>query len=93
MGYATHWAKLTDREAPFLAGWTWLVTGFTLTCIGILPLMLHMGWENVAGLSEGNPIGLGLLAMLGMGLGQLCVLIAIIWIGYGILRKLFSSIS
>ena len=93
MDYSAHWAKLTDRKAHFLTGWTWIVTALALAIIGTLPLLLYLGWEYMAGLAGGNPIGLGLLAIVGIGLGQLCVLVALIWIGYGILRKICSPIT
>ena len=90
MDYSAYWTKLTDRDTPFLAGWSWIVTGLTLAFIGALPLLLYMGWENLTGSSGGNPLGLGLLAVAGIGLSQLCVLVALIWISYGIVRKLCS---
>jgi drug/metabolite transporter (DMT)-like permease len=90
MDYSAHWAKLRNREAPFRTGWAWIVTGLSITFIGALPLLLYIGWENLTKSSGGNPIGLGLLAMVGIGLGQLCVVMALIWIGYGIIRRLFS---
>lgn len=93
MDFSALWKKLTDRESPFLAGWTWITLGFTVAVIGAFPLLLYMMFENVTGSTGGNPIGLGLLAMAAFGLSQLCLLLALIWMAYGIFRMFYSPTS
>ena len=84
MDYSAHCVKLTARETPFRTGWGWIVTGFTVAFIGALPLLLSIRRGNLTGSSGGNPI-LGLLAMAGIGLSHVCGLVALGWMGYGIL--------
>ena len=88
MIYSALWKKLTDRETPFRAGWGWIISGLTMALIGASPLLLYIGFENLTGSSGENPIGLGLLAMAGVGLSQLCILSAIIGMGYGVFQIL-----
>ena len=91
MNLWAHWNTLKDRNHPFQAGWAWIVTGFIMALIGCTPLLLYIGVESLSGSSGGNSIGLGLLAMAGVGLGQFCLLVAILFISYGIVRRLLSS--
>ncbi len=90
MDYAAHWEKLTSKENPFRTGWCWIVSGLSIALAGGSPLLLYIGLEKLTGYSGGNPIGLGLLAIAGFGLSQLCLFVALIWIAYGIFRT-FSS--
>lgn len=91
MNFLAHWNTLKDRNRPFQAAWAWIVTGFTVALTGCTPLLLHIGVESLSGSSGGISIGLGLLAMAGVGLGQFCLLVAILFISYGIVRLLLSS--
>ena len=90
MDYSALWEKHTNKENPFRTGWNWILSAFATAIIGALPLLLYIALENLMGSSGGNPIGLGLLAMVAVGLGQLCVLVALGWIGYGIIQRLSS---
>ncbi len=93
MDYRSLWNKLTDKDNPFRAGWAWIVLGATVAIIGASPLLMYIGFENMTGLSGGNPIGLGLLAIVAFGLSQLFLLVALIWMGYGIFRMFCSPTS
>lgn len=93
MKMMTLWNKLTDKENPFRTGWAWILSGVTVAVIGTSPLLMSIGFENLLGTSGGNPVGLGLLAMLAFGLSQLCLLIALIWMGYAIFCMFCSPTS
>lgn len=93
MDYSALGEKLRDTANPFRAGWAWIVARFIVALVGSAPLLLYIGFENLTGASGGNPIGSGLLAMAAFGLSQLCLLVAIIWMGYGIFRILCSPTS
>ena len=93
MDFPALWKKLKDKESPFRTGWAWIVTGLIVALAGAAPLICYLGIQNLTGSSGGNPIGLGLLTMLGFGLSQLCLLVALIWMAYGIFQVLNSFTS
>ncbi len=87
------WNKLTDKESPFQTGWTWIVSGIIVAIIGGSPLLMYIGFENLTGSPDGNPIGLGLLAIAALGLSQLCLFVSLIWLGFSIFRTFYPSDS
>jgi len=84
--------KLRDMANRFRTGWTWIMVGDRHVGWVSSPATVHW-FENLTESSGGNPIGLDLLAMAAFGLSQLCLLVAIFWMGYGIFRMLCSPIS
>ncbi|MDX9858270.1 MAG: hypothetical protein RBT76_10800 [candidate division Zixibacteria bacterium] len=52
-----------------------IVGSIGLALVAVFPLLLYI----VFGPSDGNPIGLGLLAFAGVGLGQAGVVVGAVW--------------
>lgn len=68
---------MTDLEPPLLRHWTGLrivAVSLGLGAVGLLPLMLYA----LLGPSDGNPVGLGLLAMAACAVATIGVLIGLI---------------
>ena len=72
------------RSDEIYKGLKIIVASIGVGALSALPLVLYI----IFGPSDGNPIGLGLLAMAGVGLAQIGALIGVVWFLYeGFTRK------
>jgi hypothetical protein len=67
----SHWEEALLRR---FSGRTIVVFGLSVAAIGVLPLLLYVAF----GPEDGNPIGLGLLAMVAIPTGAMIAIAGII---------------
>jgi hypothetical protein len=66
--------NLEERWVTRRSASTWLIAGVVIAAIGYLPLQLYI----LLGPSDGNPIGLGLLAVFAVPAGVVVFVIGLI---------------